>query len=274
MTIDNNKREPEIHHGNQFVKILKYSPWYLASTILTKMSALLLMPIYTKYLSPADYGIVNTLTAFGHALPLFMSLALDNSFLRYYFLEKTISHDNVRVLYSTLFWFIAAWGSLVTLIALLGTFLMSESVTPIPWWPFLPLVILPTLLAQLTVLASGYLRSNLQTRTYTLINVAQFASSTMVAVTLLVPFKFGIEAPLYGNFAGILLSLGCYTFIAARYSLIGLCFDWGMLKRSLKYSIPFVPILAGSWITALSDRLILAYYGRIGRLVFILSPRT
>jgi O-antigen/teichoic acid export membrane protein len=36
-----------------------------------------------------------------------------------------------------------------------------------------------------------------------------------------------------------------------------------VLKRSLVFSLPLLPGLATSWITSLSDRLILAYYGRI-----------
>ena len=257
------KASHEIHHGNQFVKILKYSPWYLVATVLTKMSAVILMPIFTKYLSPEDYGILNTLRAFGGALPVFISLAIDQSFLRYYFLEKKISHENVRILYSTLFWFIVAWGVVVTVIALLTSPIMFKSLVKIPFWPFLPLVILPMLLTQLSALGSAYLRSNLQTRTFTGIKLIQFVSSTTLAVTLLVHFKLGIKAPLYGNFVGVLLSLGWYTYLSVKYSLLAFCFDWGMLKRSMKYSIPFVPILASSWIAGLSDRLILAYYGRI-----------
>jgi len=203
------------------------------------------------------------LTAFGAALPLFISLALDTSFLRFYFLEKKISFEKVKLLYSTLFWFVVMWGVLVTVIALILSPFLFRSFGNITFWPYLPLIILPMLLTQLTALGSAYLRSNLQTKTFTLIKFVQFFLSTTMSVSLLVLLKFGIKAPLCGNFIGVVLSFSCYIYLSINYSLLGFRFDWDVLKRSLKYSIPFVPILASSWITGLSDRLILAYYGRI-----------
>jgi O-antigen/teichoic acid export membrane protein len=257
------KTAREIHHGNQFKTILKYSPWYLVSTILTKMSVIFLVPIYTKYLSPEDYGVLNTLTAFGGALPVFISLAIDSSFMRFYFLEKKVSHENVRTLYSTLFWFIVAWGSVMTTVSLLGAPLIFKSLVDIPYWPFMPLTIVPMLLSQLTDLGSGYLRANLKTRTFTIIKIARFVVSTSVVVILLVYFRLGIKANLYGAFCGSFLGLGLYIYLSLRYALLGFYFDWKILKRCLYYSIPFVPIIASSWIAGLSDRLILAYYGRV-----------
>ena len=253
----------EIHRSNQFKTILKYGPWYLMSTVLTKMSVVILLPIYTKYLSPEDYGVLNTLTAFGAALPLFMSLAVDSSFVRFYFFEKRVSHENVRVLYSTLFWFILAWGSTVTIASLILAPVFFRSLVDVPYWPFLPLTIVPALLTQLTDLSAGYLRANLKTKLFSSIRIVQFVLGTGMVVTLLVYFGLGIKANLYGAFFGALVSLACHMYLAYRYALLGLVFDRGILWKCLLYSIPFVPILAGSWITALSDRLILAYYGRV-----------
>ena len=99
-----------IHHGNQFKKILIHAPWYFLSDVLMKLSGLILMPVYTTYLSPEDYGILNTLYAFSNLLPLFISLSLESSFSRYYFHEKTISARNVKELYSHAFLVYPALG--------------------------------------------------------------------------------------------------------------------------------------------------------------------
>ena len=221
------------------------------------------MPVYTKYLSPVDYGTLNTLTAFGASLPVIMSLSLDASFARYYFYEKKISHKNVRLLYSTHFWFIVFWGLCFTAISLLLAPSFFKRIVDIPYWPYLPLTIVPVYLSQLNILGIIYIQSNLWTMLYASINLLTFILSTTVVLVLLIPYKMGILANLYGTLVGTIITIILFIIIAVKNSIISLNFNLQVLKRSLVYSIPLIPGLASGWITSLSDRLILAYYGRL-----------
>ena len=228
-----------------------------------KLSGLILMPVYTTYLSPEDYGILNTLYAFSNLLPLFISLSLESSFSRYYFHEKTISARNVKELYSTLFWFILLWGGIVTFLSLVAAPYLFQSFPGIPYWPYIPLAVIPMFLSQLTVLGAMYLRNTLRTRLFTVMNFARFALATSIILILLISYNMGILANLYGICIGAIFLFGGYLFFSIRFSLLGFCFKQEQLSRSLRYSLPLLPSMAGSWIAGLSDRLILAYYGRI-----------
>ena len=260
---DSQNQSEEIHQGNQFKKIFSHGSWYLAASIFTKATSLILLPIYTRYLSPADYGIQSSLHSIQQLFPLFVSLYVDAAFARYYFLEKTISPRRVKELYSTHFWFIYIWGGGVVVTGLLVAPYTFQSLLDLPFYPYMMLTVIPPLISQLALLGNIFLRSNLKAKEISILNFLVFLCSTAIILILLVPYEMGIQARLYGMAFAAILNLGYFLWVSVRSSLLGFCFDWTVLKRSLVYSIPLIPNIAAGWITGLSDRLILAYYGRI-----------
>jgi O-antigen/teichoic acid export membrane protein len=252
-----------IHQGNQFVKILKQGSWYFVSSLLTKATGFLLLPVYTRYLSPADYGILSNLTSIANIFPLLISLYLDSAFGRYYFLEKEVSAERVRILYSTLFWFISLWGAVVVAVGLLLSPFTFQPLLQLPFLPYMPLTLLPMLFGQLGQLGSIFLRSNLKAKEVSLINFAAFLCSTAITLVLLVPLRMGIQANLYGMAAAALVNFLYFAAVSVRCGILGFLFDRKVLRTCLIFSVPLIPNVAAGWITGLSDRLILAYYGKI-----------
>ena len=255
--------QKQIHHGNQFQTILKHGSWYFIGSLLTKATGFFLLPIYTRYLSPADYGVLNSLNSIANLLPIFISLYLDSAFGRYYFFEKTISTQRVQLLYSTLFWFICVWGAVVVIAALLISPFTFQPLLNVPFLPYIPLIMIPALFGQLSLLGSAFLRSNLMAKEFNILTFIVFLCATSVTVLLLTGFKMGIRANLYGAAVGSLISFSYFLFISIKYSLLNFSFDWTLLWRSLLFSLPLIPNIAAGWIGGLSDRLILSYYGKI-----------
>src|SRR5688572_3204180 len=66
-------------------EIFKHSSVYAAGQILSRIASLLLLPLYTRYLTPADYGVMSildiTLSIFG-----FLAAAgITSAVIRYHF---------------------------------------------------------------------------------------------------------------------------------------------------------------------------------------------
>jgi O-antigen/teichoic acid export membrane protein len=255
-----------IHQGNQFKKIIKHGSWYLGASLLTKATGLLLLPVYTRYLSPADYGLQSSLQSIQQLLPIFISLYVDSAFGRYYFLEKEVSPQKVKELYSTHFWFICLWGGSVVATGLVIAPYTFQPLLELTFLPYMPLTMIPALFIQLGALGRIFLRSNLKSKEYFLLESIVFLCSTSVILILLIPYEMGIQAKLYGMACGTFLSLGYFIFISRKYSLLGFHFKWSLLKRSLLYSLPLIPNIAAGWIAGFSDRLILSYYGKISEI--------
>ncbi|MFD1037193.1 hypothetical protein ACFQ3N_01960 [Virgibacillus byunsanensis] len=68
---------------------LKYSILYTVGGMMTPMIGLIMLPIYTGYLTPAEYGIMTVLTLVG-MLQLFLLLSLHGAVTRFFydFLDK------------------------------------------------------------------------------------------------------------------------------------------------------------------------------------------
>ena len=74
--------DQSIHKERWSSSIVKYGKWYLLSSFITKGLGILLLPIYTKYLSPDEYGILQGLNSVANFLPFILSLSLDAAFGR------------------------------------------------------------------------------------------------------------------------------------------------------------------------------------------------
>jgi O-antigen/teichoic acid export membrane protein len=255
--------ETEIHHGNQFIKILRHGSWFFAASLLTKLAGLVLVPIYTDYLSPSQYGVLGTLDAVSRLLPLFISLYLDASFIRFYYTERRTSAEAVRRLYSTQFWFVAVWGSGVCVVGLALAPTLIQPLVDTPFIPYMPLVFAAPLFTQLGIMGSQVMRADLRAREVSIINMGSFVVTAAVSLTLLIGFGYGVSSLLWGLTVGPFFSFLVFTVIAVRRRLLVWTFDWSTLRRSLLFSIPLMPNLAGGWINGFSNRIILAGYGTL-----------
>ena len=61
---------------------------YTASSVLSKLIAVVLLPVYTAYLSPADYGAAEVMLASVVAASIVVRLGLIEALLRFYYLTS------------------------------------------------------------------------------------------------------------------------------------------------------------------------------------------
>ncbi|MDZ7672400.1 MAG: oligosaccharide flippase family protein [Halanaerobiales bacterium] len=66
-------------------KIVKNTSLYTIGNILPKAISFLLLPLYTKFLTPEDYGILNSMILLRTFLIVFMTMAINKSVYRLYF---------------------------------------------------------------------------------------------------------------------------------------------------------------------------------------------
>ena len=50
-----------------------------------KLVGFLLIPVYTRYLAPADYGVMAMVSSFGQALFIFLNLGQSTALFRFYY---------------------------------------------------------------------------------------------------------------------------------------------------------------------------------------------
>lgn len=68
----------------QLGKTVKHSAIYAVGTILRRITGLVMLPIYTRYLTPADYGVVELLTMAIELAGILVGLRISQAMFRYY----------------------------------------------------------------------------------------------------------------------------------------------------------------------------------------------
>ncbi|HOP50606.1 MAG TPA: oligosaccharide flippase family protein [Ignavibacteriales bacterium] len=170
-----------IHKNNWLKSIFKHGKWYIFSSFFTKGINIILVPVYTKYLTPSDYGILNTLITISLLMPLFISLYLDSAFGRFFHDYKN-NQEDLKKLYSTIFWFVSIWGLFLTIIFMFISKGFLYSFLPVPFFPYAFLAFIAPLFQQLGNLGAIFLKQSLNAKQTTIVESSSVIINTSVTL--------------------------------------------------------------------------------------------
>lgn len=249
----------DIHKASWLASLYKYGKWYFISSFVTKGLGLILLPIYVKNLSTNEYGLLQSLNSIAVFLPIILSCSLDSAFGRFYHDYKN-NHSELKKLFSSIYWFVLIFAVFVLFIIFSTSGFWIPQFLKIPVFPLVYLAFIPALFNQLAQLGRTFLEQSLQTKNITALDISSALINGGISVLLLVVFHLGIFSILTGVACAALFLVSYYSFIFIKKDLLGFVFDKRILWDSLKYSLPLMPAMAGSWISSLSDRLVIAKY--------------
>src|SRR5213083_2205557 len=83
--------------------------------MVSRLLAVFLIPLYSRYIPPAAYGRVETLAAAAAVLVIVLRMGISSAFFRYYFDSRDETH-RTRVV-RTSFWFTMASATLALVVA-------------------------------------------------------------------------------------------------------------------------------------------------------------
>jgi O-antigen/teichoic acid export membrane protein len=240
--------------GAQLRRLGKHSVVYGLGGLVSRILAVLLLPLYTRYLSPSDYGKVETLIALTTVLGIVLRMGLHSAFFRFYFDSPEPEHR--RNVLRTSFWFtmgMATAGLVAGLLLsgpiadlLFGSADDSELVMAsfVGLWAGMNY-------EQLTSLFRVEERS-VAFVSASLANVLLTIGATLVLVVALEQGPIGV---IVGNFTGTLLVYA--ALVGYRREQLGLQFDRALLREMNRFGVPLVPTALFLWVTNFSDRLFL-----------------
>ncbi len=231
-----------------FGRLLAGGAAYQASSVLSAVLALVTLPLYTRALSRADFGVAETLLTFIILASILLRLGLGEAFVRFYFqtpvqqrdrLARTTSATVLLATTATALLAAALAGPLSTLI--LGfedAGLMRIAVLGL--WAFTNLEI-----------AYALLRVDERRRRYVAASLCNVLLSVALTVTLVVGLDEGARGYLAGNYvASTVVLLGLWWTLRGR---IGLRPELS-LRPLLRFGLPTVPADATVFALNVLDR--------------------
>lgn len=235
-------------------RLIGNSAVYTFGNLAPQAVNMLLLTIFTRYLSPAEFGIFSYTVAVCAFLYLVGSLSIHSYVLRHYYTCPT--EEERRRLFGAIFSFLVLYDA-----ALLGAeFLILPPVfralgAQVPFEPYMRLALLSNAIEILAVIPMTYFRVREQATHFVTLSLSQTALNGAVSFYLVVVAGSGILGRYYGVLAADVLMLVVYLVIMRRVA------DWSWDRATIRRAIVFsAPLsLAGLlWlINTMSDRLIL-----------------
>lgn len=237
-----------------FLLLIRNSSWYLIGNALLVFLGVILLPLYTRFLTPDDYGITAIAASVTGFLAAFYNLGLMAAYNRFYFDYKDDPEQLKRHI-STIVLFLSFYGlALTLLLTIFGK--PIEAFTPgVPFSPYIQLAICSSYFSLLFQLRLRLYQTEQKADKYFIFFVAHVLFTIGITIFLVVFQERGalgyIAAGLISNFVFSLASFWLLRGYLIRW------LDIPKLKMSLRYGLPLVPHTFSGWMSGLADRMIL-----------------
>ncbi len=240
--------------GSQMGRLARHSAIYGIGGLVSRFVAVLLLPLYTRYLTPADYGAVETLVALMAIFATVLRLGIASAFFRFYFDSPDPAH-RLRVV-RTSFWFTM---TMATIGLVVGMVIASQ----ISQWLFdttdhttlvrcaFVLLWVQMNYEQLTAL----FRAEERSVAFVIASLVNLVVTVAATVVLVVGLDWGATGVIVGNFTGTLVVW--VGLVAYRREQLGLTFDRPLLRKMNRFGLPLVPSMLALWLLNFGDRIFL-----------------
>jgi O-antigen/teichoic acid export membrane protein len=233
---------------------------YAFMNVGTKLIAFIMLPVYTSFLSRAQYGVVYILDQVTSMLTFLVIFGTDSALSFYYYDTKD---ENKRLLYvrNVMYFRLFVVFLLFVLVLLAGPW-FAKTVLENPHYVDLLYINLFTLLLDtIFVVVTTVMRFEFQTKKVVLFTLIKML---LVAVLSYAALKFFEPTP-KGLFLGRLISSGIIFFfmlhIAGKYLKFHVRRD--VLKELLAYAAPLAPTSLAFWVIANSSTFIIQKFASL-----------
>jgi O-antigen/teichoic acid export membrane protein len=246
--------------GHELRRLGRHTAVYGLGGMVSRVLAVLLLPLYTHYLPKSAYGKVEVVTAATAVLAILLQLGVASAFFRFYFDAKTEPQKLTVV--RTSFWF--TMGS-ATLGLLLGVIFAVPIAHVLGLGSSSNLVIAgavglwaQTNYQQLTAL----FRVEERSVAFAIASIANVLLTILLTVLFIVVLHWGAIGLIVGNFTGTLCVY--LVLLAYRHEQLGLEFDRKLFRGMQKFGMPLVPSALALWAINFIDREFIIWYKGAG----------
>lgn len=243
--------------GKESKLLAKHSLIYGLGNALNSLLSFLLLPIYTRYLTPTDYGVKELVGLSTDIIGMLLATAIASAVNRFYFDYDDERNRNEVVSTAIL----AVGGVLIVALGVLslGTRVLAKYILDSPdLGHFFVISFVSLWFQSLSGIGFNYIRVQQKSLLFVSISISKLILAIALNIFFIVHMRMGV--------LGILLStlitsvVSCMALNIPICWKIGLRFSWEKLRRMLRFGLPLVPSQMGAFIVHLSDRFFIKGY--------------
>jgi len=237
--------------------LARHSLIYGVGNVLNRVVALLLLPVYTRFLTPHDYGIKELVGLVTDVIGVLIATAISGAIYRFYF-EYDDDKNRNEVISSAIIT-IGGFGLLALVFLSFATKTMARYILDSPSLYYFFLISFASLWFQsLNNIGYNYLRANQQSLKFIKLSFIKLILALLLNIYLVCFVKIGV--------LGVLISTLISSIIICSVMIIPICRKTGLhfslikIKEMLKYGLPMIPSQLGAFMVHLSDRFFIKGY--------------
>lgn len=239
---------------NQFKRLLNQILIYGLGDTINKLAAILLVPLFTRYLTPAEYGVAGILTVANSLLISLCDLGMSSGLVRYFHEEdedkryKLINTAQIVLVSLTLVLALVAWPFAPQISNL---FFKSPDYA---YMVSLNFFTIPLTVSVTAIMVSWRLSE--KAKRYASINASRVITGFIINIVLIVFLHRGVK----GLFEGPLINAAIYSLVILAFNLKlnKLHFSQEYFKKMFTFGFPFVFSGVFLWIVNWADRFLLS----------------
>lgn len=237
-----------------FNRLLGQIFYYGVGDAATKFIAVLILPLFSRYLTPADFGVASIITLSTALISSLADLGLSVSTYRFYYDEKDKS--KLRLISTA-----QIFTTLVTILMAAIAIIFSQSLSQVffktsEYSYIIILAFLSIPLSNLIVAPLNRLKLENKAKIYANIQIIKAVTDIIFKVILIIFLKRGLA----GLFEGQIINASIYAaiFLIYTFRTTGFGFSYSFLKKMLCFGLPFAFSPIFFWVLNWVDRLILS----------------
>ncbi|MBS1514039.1 MAG: oligosaccharide flippase family protein, partial [Bacteroidetes bacterium] len=239
--------------------LLSHTAVYGIGLVLNKSIGFLLLPVYTNYFTPSDWGVFNIVWSLWIFLSVIYSLGFENSFMKYFIEEKDAKKKSE--IYSTVLFTLLISSALFSFIifnlsGVISSLLQfDDSAKGVFLIKVLSVLLFADTLYRFPLLL---LRAELNTKVYTYLTLVTLVINLGLNLFLIVAQKYGIEAIFYSYIISVVVTTIICLYVTSPYITSKISIR--EVKRQLRFGLKFILIGLFILVIDISDRFFLKYY--------------
>lgn len=246
---------PPIHKELQTA--VRHSLVYGLGSVAAKAISFLMVPFYTHYLSPADYGVLEILDLTVSLCGMFLNMGITTALLQAHAAAKTAADK--RTVASTALLGVILTGILTILMSISAAKPLSAMLLG-PGVPsrYLLLSLAAFALNYISNLPGTYIRALEKSGWFATLEVSVLVFSLGLNIVFIAVFKLGLFGVLLSS--ALTAALQAVVLTGWMLSRVGITFRGGVLRQLMNYGMPLILSNAALFTLNFSDRYFLQHF--------------
>lgn len=240
-----------------FRHLLQHTAVYGLSTTLNRAAGFFLIPVYTRFLSPDEYGVLALCQVLIAVLAIFYEMGVNAALFRHYFEFEDPAQKKELIGTVIVTQLVFSAGLVVVLIALARPMAL-HLLDSIHYIPVMQIISIATLMENLVQIPFIIMRANQRSLQFAALSFFKLVATLSLNILFVVQFRRGIQGIMESHLvtAALLLIL-MLPYLARNASL---SFSKPKAIQALRFGLPLIPTNLIGVSLAFSDRYILKLF--------------